>query len=110
MGHSLIGLAGIAVLLAIAFLLSTNRKAIRLRVVGAAFALQAAIAVIVLYVPAGQAAVQTMSNGVVKLLDYSKEGSKIVFGNDLVSSPYGAGFAISALPAVVFFAALMSIL
>jgi concentrative nucleoside transporter, CNT family len=110
MGHNLMGFVGIAALLAIAFMLSTNRKAIRLRVVGAAFALQAAIAVIVLYVPAGQAAVQAMSNGVVKLLDYSKEGSKIVFGSDLVNSPYGAGFAISALPAVVFFAALISIL
>jgi concentrative nucleoside transporter, CNT family len=107
---NLIGLVGIALILGLAVLLSTDRKAIRLRVVGAAFALQAAIAVLVLYVPAGQAAVQTMSAGVVKLLDYSKEGSKIVFGQDLVNSPYGAGFAISALPAVVFFAALIAIL
>ncbi len=106
----LIGLGGIVLILAIAVLLSTNRRAIRLRVVGAAFALQAALAALVLYVPAGRAGVQTMSNGVVKLLDYSKEGSKIVFGTDLVNSPYGAGFAISALPAVVFFAALISIL
>lgn len=105
-----IGLVGIVVILALAVLLSTNRRAIRLRVVGAAFALQAGMAVLVLYVPAGRAAVQTMSNGVVKLLDYSKEGSKIIFGPDLVASPYGAGFAISALPAVVFFAALIAIL
>jgi concentrative nucleoside transporter, CNT family len=96
--------------LGLAVLLSTNRKAIRVRVVGAAFALQAAIAGLVLYVPAGQAGVQAMSNGVVKLLDYSKEGSKIIFGADLMASPFGAGFAISALPAVVFFAALISIL
>jgi concentrative nucleoside transporter, CNT family len=107
---NLIGLGGIALILGIAVLLSTNRRAIRLRVVGAAFALQAALAALVLYVPAGRAAVQAMSSGVVKLLDYSKEGSKIVFGNDLVNSPYGAGFAISALPAVVFFAALIAIL
>jgi len=106
----LIGLGGIVVILALALLLSTNRRAIRLRVVGAAFALQVALAVLVLKVEAGRVAVQTMSSGVVKLLDYSKEGSKIVFGDVLVGSPYGAGFAISALPAVVFFAALIAIL
>ena len=50
----LIGLAGIAVILLIAFALSNNRRAIRLRVVGAAFALQAAIAVLVLYAPWGK--------------------------------------------------------
>ncbi|MBY0520704.1 MAG: NupC/NupG family nucleoside CNT transporter, partial [Sphingomonas sp.] len=49
-----IGIAGIIVILAFAVLLSSNRRAIRLRVVGAAFALQAAVAVLVLYVPAGK--------------------------------------------------------
>ena len=110
MNRFAIGIAGIIVILGLAVLLSSNRRAIRLRVVGAAFALQAAVAVLVLYVPAGRAGVQAMSNGVVKLLDYSKEGSKIIFGAELVASPYGAGFAISALPAVVFFAALIAIL
>lgn len=110
MNRFAIGLVGIIVILALAVLLSANRRAIRLRVVGAAFALQTAVAVLVLYVPAGRAGVQAMSNGVVKLLDYSKEGSKIIFGAELVASPYGAGFAISALPAVVFFAALIAIL
>ncbi|MBA4048640.1 MAG: NupC/NupG family nucleoside CNT transporter [Sphingomonas sp.] len=110
MNRFAIGMVGIVIILALAVLLSSNRRAIRLRVVGAAFALQAAVAVLVLYVPAGRAGVQAMSNGVVKLLDYSKEGSKIIFGAELVASPYGAGFAISALPAVVFFAALIAIL
>ena len=63
-----IGIAGIVTILALAVLLSSNRRAIRLRVVGAAFALQIAVAVLVLYVPAGRAGVQAMSNGVVKLL------------------------------------------
>jgi hypothetical protein len=48
-----IGIAGIIVILAIAFLLSSNRRAIRLRVVGSAFALQAGIAVLVLLTPGG---------------------------------------------------------
>ena len=51
MTRFLIGIAGIVVILAIALLLSTDRRAIRPRVVGAAFALQAGIAVLVLYVP-----------------------------------------------------------
>src|SRR4028119_1691263 len=47
----LMGIAGILVILGIAFLLSSNKRAIRLRVVGAAFALQAGIAALVLYTP-----------------------------------------------------------
>lgn len=105
-----VGIAGMAALFAIAVLLSSNRRAIRPRVVIAAFALQAAIAVLVLYVPIGRTALQAMSNGVVKLLGYSREGSRLVFGADLVNSPYGAGFAISALPAIIFFASLISVL
>ena len=54
MTRFLIGIAGIVVILCIALLLSTNRRAIRLRVVGAAFALQAGIATLVLYVPWGR--------------------------------------------------------
>ena len=58
--NQLFGLTGIAAILAIAWLLSTNRKAIRLRVVAAAFALQAGIAVLVIYTPWGRAAIQSM--------------------------------------------------
>lgn len=52
----LTGVAGIALILLVAVALSSDRKAIRLRVVGAAFALQAGIAVLALYVPWGRAA------------------------------------------------------
>ena len=60
MNQKLLGVAGIFVILGIAFALSTNRKAIRLRVVGAAFALQAAIAWLVLYTSWGRAGIQTL--------------------------------------------------
>ncbi|WP_422631146.1 Na+ dependent nucleoside transporter N-terminal domain-containing protein, partial [Pseudomonas proteolytica] len=43
-----VGIIGILVILGLAFLLSNNKRAIRLRVVGAAFALQVTIAFIVL--------------------------------------------------------------
>ena len=109
MAHFLIGIAGIVVILAIALLLSTDRRAIRLRVVASAFALQAAIAVLVLYVPAGRRVLSGMSGGVSALLGYSNEGTKFLFGS-LASDPLGQNFAIQALPVIIFFAALVSIL
>ena len=57
-------LVGIAVILGIALLLSVNRRAINLRIVLSAFALQVGIAALVLYVPAGRRAVLAISHGV----------------------------------------------
>ncbi|SFS05970.1 NupC/NupG family nucleoside CNT transporter [Sphingomonas jatrophae] len=109
MQHYLIGLAGILLILGLAVLLSANRRAIRLRVVGAAFALQAAIAVIVLYMPAGRTALQWMAGGVANLLGYANAGTSFLFGQ-LAADPLGKNFAIQALPVIIFFAALVSIL
>ncbi|WP_314373414.1 NupC/NupG family nucleoside CNT transporter [Sphingomonas paucimobilis] len=109
MNRFAIGIAGILVILAIAVALSTDRRAIRPRVVGAAFALQAGIAVLVLYVPWGKKVLQTLSAGVAGLLGYANEGTKFLFGA-LASDPLGRNFAIQALPVIIFFAALVSIL
>lgn len=110
MTRFLIGSAGIAVILAIAVALSSNRRHIRLRVVGAAFALQAAIAVLVLYVPFGRAVIGALSNGVSHLLGYSKQGTNFIFGPLAAPEVGGNSFAIAALPVIIFFAALISIL
>ncbi|MDQ1228820.1 NupC/NupG family nucleoside CNT transporter [Sphingomonas sp. SORGH_AS_0879] len=109
MNRFAIGIAGIFVILAIAVALSTDRRAIRPRVVGAAFALQAGIAVLVLYVPWGKRVLQWLSGGVAGLLGYANEGTKFLFGA-LASDPLGRNFAIQALPVIIFFAALVSIL
>lgn len=109
MTRFLIGIAGMAVILAIAFALSSNRRAIRVRVVGAAFALQAGIAVLVLYVPAGRRVLEWMSGGVAALLSYANAGTSFLFGA-LAADPLGQNFAIQALPVIIFFAALVSIL
>ena len=110
MDRILISMAGMALILAIAVLLSSNRRAIRLRIVGAAFAMQAAIAVLVLYVPAGQATVAAMSRGVANLLGYANEGTKLLFGS-LAEPPFGDRiFAIGALPVIIFFSSLVSVL
>ena len=106
----LIGLCGIAVILAIAVLLSDNRRAIRLRVVGSAFALQAGIAFLVLYVPAGRSAIRGMAAGVSALLGYAKAGTDFIFGPLATPEMGGQSFAISALPVIIFFASLVSVL
>ncbi|MEG3182017.1 NupC/NupG family nucleoside CNT transporter [Sphingomonas sp. LT1P40] len=105
-----IGIFGIIAILAIAVLLSSNRRAIRLRVVGAAFALQAGIAFIVLYVPVGQTVIARMANGVTALLGYAQEGTNFIFGPLAQPNLGGASFAIAALPVIIFFASLVSIL
>ncbi|WP_339689354.1 NupC/NupG family nucleoside CNT transporter [uncultured Parasphingorhabdus sp.] len=106
----LTSMAGMALILLIAFGLSTGRKNIRFRVVGAAFALQAGIAVIVLYVPAGKRIIEAMAFGVSNLLGYASAGTNFIFGPLADPSIGGNSFAIAALPVIIFFSALISIL
>jgi len=106
----LTSIAGMALILLIALALSTGRKNIRLRVVGAAFALQAGIAVIVLYIPAGKRIIEAMAFGVSNLLGYASAGTNFIFGPLADPSIGGNSFAIAALPVIIFFSALISIL
>jgi concentrative nucleoside transporter, CNT family len=105
----LLGLAAILAILGIAVLFSSNRRWIRPRVVGAAFALQVGIAILVLYVPAGRGALAWLSGGVAALLSYAGEGTAFLFG-PFAASPLGQNFALQALPVIIFFASLVSIL
>jgi CNT family concentrative nucleoside transporter len=105
-----IGIFGIMAILAIAWLLSSNRRGIRLRVVASAFALQAGIAILVLRTGWGQTALHTLSNGVSALLGYASEGTSFLFGPLARPELGGQSFAIAALPVIIFFAALVSIL
>jgi len=97
------------VLIAIAVLFSSNRKAINLRTVGAAFAIQAAFAALVLYVPAGQDALASVSSGVQSIISYADEGINFLFG-DLGRKKLGFIFAFNVLPVLVFFSAFVSVL
>ena len=109
MNQQLFGMFGVVAILALAWLLSSNRKAIRLRVVGAAFALQALIAWLVLWTSGGRAAIQGLSNGVANLLGYANKGTEFLFGPS-ASNPLANTFAIAALPVIIFFASLVAIL
>lgn len=103
-------LLGMLLILALAFALSSNRRAIRLRVVAAAFALQAGFAALVLYVPLGNRMLQGAASGVEGLLGFARAGVQFLFGPLADPAIGGTSFAISALPVIVFFAALISIL
>ena len=103
-------LAGMALILLVAVLLSSNRRAIRLRVVAPAFALQVGFAALVLWFPPGNAALQGAAAGVEGLLGYAKAGVAFLFGPLADPAIGGHSFAIAALPTIVFFAALISIL
>jgi CNT family concentrative nucleoside transporter len=105
-----IGLAGIAVILGIAVLFSSNRKAIQLRIVGAAFALQAFVATVVLYWDKGRQGIEVASEGIMAVINYSKEGINFMFGPLADTDVVGFSFAIHVLPIIIFFSALMSVL
>ena len=107
--NQLLGLAGVAAIILIAVVFSSNRKAIRLRIVGAAFALQAVIAFLVIRTSGGRAVIQGMSDGVASLLSYATKGTEFLFG-PTDANPLAHTFAIAALPVIVFFASLVAIL
>jgi len=102
-------LIGIAAILGIAFALSSGKRRIDLRVVGAAFGLQAFMALLVLRTDFGVELIRFLSNGVIALLDFSKVGIESVFG-PMDANPFANTFVIAALPVIVFFAAIVAIL
>jgi CNT family concentrative nucleoside transporter len=109
MNSKLLGVAGIIVILGIAVALSNNRRAIRLRIVGAAFALQAAVALFVFKTTIGVATIKALSFAVANLLGYANKGTEFLFG-PADKNPLANTFAIAALPVIIFFASLVAIL
>src|SRR5208282_2589157 len=102
---------GIVIILGVCYLLSTNRKAIQLRIVLWGLGLQFALALFVMRTRAGYWLLDRMSRGIVWLLGFSAAGSKFVFGT--LGDPkgnLGTLFAFQILPIIIFIAALFSIL
>jgi CNT family concentrative nucleoside transporter len=104
-------LVGMMVLLGIAFVASTNRKAINLRTVGVAFALQLFIGGFVLFSEAGRNILDQLSSKVSAVIGYAGDGIEFLFGS-LAKSDSNVGFifAIQVLPVIVFFSALVAVL
>ena len=108
-GGTFTGVLGMVCLLIIALLFSTNVKAVNLRIVLAALALQIGLAFFALKLDFGRSIIGATSNGVNQLIGYSSEGINMVFGQ-LAGDHFGTVFAIHVLPVIIFFSALTSIL
>ncbi len=105
----LMSLVGMTVLIALAMLLSNNRKKINRRTIVLAFSLQATIAALILYVPKGRDILDKVVLGVQHVIDYGDVGTKFVFGEH-TKEILGFTIALNVLPVIVFFSALMSTL
>ena len=108
--------ASLALLLAVAWLFSMNRRAIRPRMVLAALALQVGIGALMLFVPAGQAALGAVADGVTTVLSFGDRGTAFLFGGLVEPRMFelfgGSGFilALRVLPQILYVSALIGVL
>ncbi len=113
----LVGIIGIIVILAMAFALSNNKKAINYKTVGVGLALQILFAVFIFRVPIGQKIFLAIGAGIQKLLDFANVGGKFVFGplldNEQLNAVFGDGtmvFALQLVGATIFMMMIVNIL
>jgi len=105
------GILGLLAMLALAYLFSTNRRAIRLKTVAWGLGLQVAFAYFVLKVEIGRTLFRKAGDAVNKLLAYAFAGSQFVFGDlGKQGSHFGFYFAFQVLPTVIFICALFAVL
>src|SRR5579872_4302137 len=105
------GILGLVIILAIAWLISTHKRAIKLRILGWGLGLQLFFAILVLRTDFGKV-FQAISRGVNAMIGYVQAGSTFVFGDQLgaPNGPFGVVFAFQVLPIVIFIASFFSIL
>ena len=107
----LTGLLGMAVLIGLAYLFSTARKAIKLKTVLWGLGLQFAFGVFVLKFGLGRRIFQALGDIVNKLLSFAFAGSEFVFGGlGMKTSSFGFIFAFQVLPTIIFIAAVFAFL
>jgi concentrative nucleoside transporter, CNT family len=109
--HRYVGILGILFVLSMAYLFSTNRRAIRYKTVGWGLGLQLVFAFLVMKWTIGQDIFGYLGRGATKLLSYAFYGSSFVFGElGKQNSANGFIFAFQALPIIIFIAAFFAIL
>jgi CNT family concentrative nucleoside transporter len=105
------GLLGVGAILAIGYMLSTNRRAINRRTVLGGLALQFALAFLFLRFTPVVAIFNVLAAAVTKVVSFADEGTRFIFGNAAdAGGAWGFIFAIKVLPIIIFFGSLMSIL
>ncbi len=104
------GVLGMFSLILVAYLFSSNRKAINWKTVGAGLTAQLLIAVGVLKIPFVQAIFEFVGSIFTNILDYTAAGSIFLFGGLMNSESYGFIFVFQILPTIIFFSALTSLL
>jgi len=117
--YNIISFIGIFIIMAFAWLISTNRKVINWRVVLWGTALQLILALFIFVVPAGSRIFLIVNDAVVNLLDSATAGTRFLFGrlalppgtkNEAGEESIGFILAFQALPTIIFFASLMAVL
>lgn len=115
------GTLGIAVLLGICYLLSSNRKHINWRTVGVGMLLQVILGLLILRVPFVRIGFDFVSHFFVIILQFTEAGASFVLGKwpqvaeikeGATGEPFTIGyvFAFKVLPTIIFFSALSSVL
>jgi CNT family concentrative nucleoside transporter len=106
-GVRLVSVLGIGVLIGLAWLMSSNRRAMPWRLVGFSLALQFAFAIVVRKTDAGVAFFAWLNDGFGRLMQYSRQGARFVLG---VYIDREFTMALHVLPTIVFFSSLMAVL
>ncbi len=101
---------GVAVLIGVAWVFSTDRRRFPWRIVGWSLTLQIAFALFVLKSPVGAAALSAVADVVDLALQQANAGIELVFGPLADRERFGLILAISALPAIVYIASVSSVL
>lgn len=103
------GLLGIIVLTALLFVLSSHKRAVPWKLVFSGILFQLLFAIGILKIPFIQKIFESISYFFVIVLDFTREGSRFVFGNLLNADSFGFIFAFQILPTILFFSALTSL-
>ncbi len=112
---SLFSVVGMAVLFLIAWVFSSNKRAINYRTIISAFVIQVALGALALYVPLGREMLQGLASGIQSVIGYGYEGVRFLFGSLAPNAKGDQGiggfiFAINVLAIIIFFASLISLL
>lgn len=108
--QTLTGLAGIFVLLLLAWAFSEHRRRVAWQTVAVGLGLQLLLAILVLWVPFGQFIFDRIGQAFVTLIGFTRAGSEFVFGPLVDTDAFGFVFAFQVLPTIIFFASLMACL